>query len=262
MTEMSNAMINHIQKDKIMTRASMSFAKVVAAAVLAAVTSLSHAITTSPDIIDFHITSTNGGTLVWDLTTNRLIGTDIAAADITSQTLPGLEVVVAPVPCAGCVLNFVSGTNTAGLDFSGDLDGSSITVSTAQILDGGVTGTLLSGKFTGGGVLNLGSIFRLFGAGFTDTKDPALVEYLGFPAVEAWTGGLNLQFAATAGFSRGASVSVLSGDITNIPTTTPGEVPVPGAVWLFGSGLIGLLRFAQGRGNAGGFAAHRAGSVV
>ncbi|MHB8472662.1 MAG: VPLPA-CTERM sorting domain-containing protein [Gammaproteobacteria bacterium] len=193
----------------------------------------------TPDLIDFLISSTNGGSLVWDTSSDRLVGGGINIFTVGSQTFDGTPV-VGPVPCPGCVLSFVSGTHTAGGDFSGDLSGSTIAISA-----GGTP--LMLGSFTDGAVLSTKKgLFNILGAGFVDVKNPDFAALMGFsPGITSWTGALNLQFASTTGFKKGAHLSPLSGDVTNTPATPPSEVPVPAAAWLFGSGLIGLVGIAR-----------------
>ena len=74
-------------------------------------------------------------------------------------------------------------------------------------------------------------------ASFADYKDKDLLTHYGMPG-GLYNGNCNISFEAeddnpTDGFT---SSKVLSGDISNYPA-----VPIPGAVWLFGSGLIGLV---------------------
>ena len=193
----------------------------------------------TPDFIDFLIDSTNGGSLVWDTGSNRLVGSGINIFSVVSQTFDRTPV-IGPLPCRGCVLSFVSGMHTVGGDFGGDLAGSSIAISA-----GGVP--LMAGSFTDGAVISTSKgLFNMLGAGFVDMKNPELATALGFgPGITSWTGGLNLQFASRTGFKAGAPLNLYSGDVTNTPATPPSEVPVPAAAWLFGSGLIGLVGVAR-----------------
>ena len=94
--------------------------------------------------------------------------------------------------------------------------------------------TLLSGTFSDWTYLGSGNFF---GSGI-DTKDPLLLGALGV--------ALNTQFDFF-GFSLGfaAENGVLTAISTDIKNTE--VVPVPAAVWLFGSGLIGLVGVARRR---------------
>jgi hypothetical protein len=81
---------------------------------------------------------------------------------------------------------------------------------------------------------------------FTDEKNVDLLAFYGLTNDQLIGGTLNIQFQSLAIDPTGAtpftSINVLSGDITN-------TVPVPPAVWLLGSGLLGLagLRFRRNR---------------
>jgi hypothetical protein len=79
----------------------------------------------------------------------------------------------------------------------------------------------------------------MLGGAFTDTKHPELLAFYGLPDI-GYVGGLNISFSTTANMGNlFTSDQIFSGDIINQP------VPVPAAVWLFGSGLIGLVGVAR-----------------
>lgn len=209
------------------------------------------AVTTSaaPEIIDFNITSLNGGSIVWDAATDRLIGSNIQIASVTSQTLPDLTTVTPPVECTGCVLSFTTGTHTSGGDFSGGLDGSSITISTPDTVLGS-TGTLMSGKFTSGAVIDASRKLHILGGGFDDTKPTGFTTALGFsPDMNQWAGAINLQFASNPKFEKGQTQSPLSGDVSNAAPAEPSAVPLPPAAWLFGSGVTAIGAIARRKRN-------------
>ncbi len=56
-------------------------------------------------------------------------------------------------------------------------------------------------------------------------------------------GGAMLDSGALVGFS--ASFNLEGSDLANVNITPPSAVPVPAAVWLFGSGLLGLVGVAR-----------------
>lgn len=63
----------------------------------------------------------------------------------------------------------------------------------------------------------------------------------------------NAHIPMTIAFSNGKSVSAVplgyvSPSLSSLTVTAPAAVPLPGAVWLFGSGLVGLAGFARRRG--------------
>jgi hypothetical protein len=63
--------------------------------------------------------------------------------------------------------------------------------------------------------------------------------FYGLPNVD-YVGGLNISFMTTANMGVAfTSDQVLSGDVVNQP------VPIPPALWLFGSGLLGLVGIAR-----------------
>ena len=105
--------------------------------------------------------------------------------------------------------------------------------------------------FTEAQVVDLGGDafeFQIFGAAFTDTKHPDLLAYYGLPDIE-YLGGLNISFEVSEPAEPDPSepnkpfesAKIFSGDITNTP------IPVPAAIWLMGTGLVGLVCVAKVR---------------
>ena len=58
---------------------------------------------------------------------------------------------------------------------------------------------------------------------------------------------LDTQFEFFAFSIESANGTVISTDLVNTEKLPPGEIPVPAAVWLFGSGLLGLVGIATRR---------------
>ncbi len=92
---------------------------------------------------------------------------------------------------------------------------------------------------------------RLAGAAFGSfggLSGPALVGPLSFVADAAGQAFFSLDSEGLSGFfsTTGESLSPDYGNVT-IVIEGPSEVPVPAAVWLFGSGLLGLIGMARRR---------------
>lgn len=158
--------------------------------------------------------------------------------------------------CIDCELNFTTGPNT-GVEgptqwtfFGG---GSMSITGTAQTFGGEViaSGTLVSGQFTSAQVLGTDTTLIVSGIG-VDTKHQGLVDWYGlgtlfeFAQTEISLG--NVEYypcngigPATPSECGGFTASVTNADFDNM------AVPVPAAVWLFGSGLLGLVGIARRR---------------
>jgi len=199
----------------------------------------------SASSLDFGIIAPTPGSLSYAGGAAPLIGSGIDVDNVIGLGTPSNNNVTSI--CSSCTLDFTSGASTGSWVF-----GSGGTIS----ITGGIdfpdattdipTGTtLLSGTFNSAQIIDLGSgtfEFQILGASFSDTKNPDLLAFYGLPDVQ-YNGGLNLSFQTTA--AMGASFStttLLSGDIVNQ------AVPVPAAVWLFGSGLLGLAGLARRKG--------------
>jgi hypothetical protein len=155
----------------------------------------------------------SGGTI--NVAGPNFTGTNIAIGSLSVQgtaSSDGTYVVDA-------LLNFDTGANTisivgdiAALGISGDM--------------------LLSGSFAGFGYNVYPGPTEVFSANGPDSKSNALLDALGIP--------LNTQFAFFGFSIQSANGQVISTDITNTAV-----VPVPAAMWLFGSGLLGLAGIAR-----------------
>lgn len=204
--------------------------------------------------LNFNISTPTSGTISYDGTGSRLIGSNIEVDDVVGLSTPANANVTSL--CLSCVLNFNSGslTSAGGPPPSGNNNGwwrfgsgGSITITGGVQLQGSpdipVGATLLSGTFDNAFVQDLGASFKVTFGSFTDTKHPDLLAYYGL-APSPFEGALTLLFGSVnAGVGEVfTSTSVFSGSVANTP------VPLPAAVWLFGSGVVALVGFARRNG--------------
>lgn len=165
-------------------------------------------------IIDFRTGLAGpGGTLSYD-------GTDVVGTDIP---IGALEVLGAPqgngVYAVDAVLNFDTAANTISI------------FGTVDVLVGLPT-ELLTGSFDSFSFMDDGTNQTFEGAG-PDVKACALLCEIGVdPSTPFEFFGISIE---------GANGVVVSTDIVNT------AVPVPAAVWLFGTGLLGLIGVARRR---------------
>jgi hypothetical protein len=170
-------------------------------------------------------------------------GAPLVGADIEVDSIVGLSTpsnADTPITCAACDLNFTTGVNTGGWDFAGP--GSITIVGGVPAAGIGAGSLLLNGTFNSASVFDVGGgtfNFKITGASFFDTKHPDLLAYFGLPDV-GYNGALNISFSTISSMgSSFTSDQIFSGDIVNQP------VPIPAAVWLFASGLLGLMGIAK-----------------
>lgn len=107
---------------------------------------------------------------------------------------------------------------------------------TGSISDGGIVvsaTTLLSGSFNSYSVQSFPGPTEVFPADGPDTKSPDLLTALGVD--------ISTPFKYFGFSIESANGNVVSTDIVNT------AVPVPAAVWLFGTGLVGLVAVARRR---------------
>jgi len=197
--------------------------------------------TVSASSLDFGIIAPTAGTINYAGGINPLTGTGINVDNILGSGTPAHPGTT--LTCTSCSLDFTTGASTGGWNFSG---GGTINI-TGIVTAAGITSSsaLLTGTFNsatvtdfGGGMLS----FKILGSSFIDTKNTNLLTYFGLPGGN-YQGGTNISFSTNGAPSVGSaftSKKLFSGDIVNSPV-----VPVPAAVWLFGSGLLGLAGIAR-----------------
>ncbi len=131
-----------------------------------------------------------------------------------------------------------SANGTLTIELGGLLSGSEF-----DIVDVGGTANLA-------GTLNL-DLFDLGGGPFT----PGLGDTFDFLTAETITGGFDLLTLAALGNGLGWQLDYLYDeigtiDVARMTVVSVSAVPVPAAVWLFGSGLIGLIGMAKRKARA------------
>jgi hypothetical protein len=192
--------------------------------------------------LDFGIISPTAGSLSYGGGVAPLIGSGIDVDNVVGLGTP-LNSNVTSI-CGSCTLDFQTGGSTGGWNFGA---GGTISINgTVDFPDAtpDITpaATLLSGTFSSATIIDLGGgnfEFQIVGGAFNDTKHPDLLAFYGLPNVE-YLAGLNISFSTTANMGDAfASDQVLSGNVVNQP------VPIPASVWLFGSGMLGLVGIAR-----------------
>jgi hypothetical protein len=198
-------------------------------------------------------TSQSPGGLSYAGGSTPLTGSGIDIVDITGNDTVSNNGTT--VTCSNCMLDFTTGNYTS---FSNEtwnfLSGGTVSISGGIDFPGGTTdvidgSTLLSGVFTSAqvhdhtqGELHL----HIDGATFTDTKHSALTDFYGLPGGQ-YTGGMTITFQTEDGITPGTAFNsniINSGSVINQP------VPIPAAIWLFLSGILGLLGLAKCRKTA------------
>lgn len=196
--------------------------------------------------LDFSINAPSPGSVSSAGGGAPLLGSNIEVDKMIGLSTPanaGIEGI-----CLSCTLNFTTGglTSSGGGTWNFG-SGGSVTITGGAQLPGSpniaLGSTLLTGSFNSASIQDLGfQQFMVSFGTFFDTKHPDLLAYYGLASGTPFEGAFSLLFSSPNPAANGAfaSTTIFSGNVVNT------VVPLPAAVFLFGSGLAGLLA-ARGR---------------
>jgi hypothetical protein len=189
------------------------------------------------------VTQPQVGTLSYGGSGGVLTGEGIDIYNVYGDGTPSNDGV--GLDCVGCKLEFTTGNNVSEgpsiWEFAG---GGSITI-TGEVKQGSTTianGTLVDGSFSEAFITADGTedgVLIMSGFG-TDEKDTNLLDFFGLPDLQYTFGVTNISLGSVAYTGSGGFI----GDVTNADFDNL-VVPIPASVWLFGSGLIGLVGIAR-----------------
>ncbi len=202
-------------------------------------------------VINFNsLGGVNAGTVSYDGVGGVLVGSNIDIGEISGI---GTAANAGSYTCIGCQLNFETGllntSTSAGSHYVFDAGGffeiTGLFDTGAGIIDGATTTPLLTGSWTSQITVDivLGVIAISQGSGI-DTKNPDLLSFFNetgpfnFANANIQLSDLFAPISSGAGFDTNVTQAIVS----NI-----NPVPLPGAVWLMGSALIGLVGVSRSR---------------
>ncbi|MGD0883741.1 MAG: VPLPA-CTERM sorting domain-containing protein [Thermodesulfovibrionales bacterium] len=241
------------QGEQDMKRERMNIFKNLLLASLFMATLISSTGAANADMSIVYDTGTSGSVAISSATMSNFTGSNIALADVYGLATPQNAGVGSALPITNGVLNFSSGaltqtgTNQFGQYWYGN-SGGQIT------LQGGIPGivgvangsTLLTGSFLNATVQALGSgsyQFTIAGAQLAATDNQSVYNYYGIPMGDVSSNDMNLTFTASTNNTGGfTSLNIINGSVIDTPMMAQStSTPIPAAVWLLGSGLMGLV---------------------
>ncbi|MCA9473080.1 MAG: PEP-CTERM sorting domain-containing protein [Nitrospirales bacterium] len=195
--------------------------------------------TTLAAIIHFDDDLVDGGTITFDTNTGGTFSGSGIAIDRVRADSTALN-------CTNCSLSFETGPllSAAGGFYTYGGGGS-------ILIEGGTSGglnlpntTLLTGSFsdTSNFVVSTDSFTTSGGTG-SDTKNPDLIAYFGETGPFGFSFS-TLSFGKPTEINPGVFQATVS-EVDLINTPVPNPVPVPSAVLLMGTGLMGLILFRR-----------------
>lgn len=198
-----------------------------------------------PDFFDFAIEGPQtGASISYAGGANSLVGQGIIVTSVTAYYRDGTS---AEKAIGGGILSFTTGAFTGFSSSAGvsqwTFDAGNSSIMLTGNVDGVTGNNLMWGDAVQGVVVKLlpgDNKIAVVNLTFQDNKNSELLGIFGFPEGN-YEGNLNLSFrlkftpSTTDDPLAFMSSPVNTGNIVNTP------VPIPGAAWLLGAGLIGLV---------------------
>ena len=191
------------------------------------------------------------GTISYDGVGGSLVGSGIDLHSILGQDTPSNP--GSSLDCIGCVLSFSTGSNISEGPVVWEFNSGGLLTIAGTVKDSGgttiasgnlVSGTFASATITGDG--NNNSVLIMAGFG-SDTKNEDLLTYFGMSGLDFTFASTNISLGNVTYGDGGVNgpIGSFNGTVTNADFDNTAVVPIPATVWLFGSGLLGLVGIAR-----------------